>query len=95
VLPVVVKIILIQKALAKTKTELGQGNGVWVIGEREASLVRNPVIFPVDVKTMQVGITPTHANLNRVIRSAILWSLRKSNRRQIIGLMPRRTTLNW
>jgi len=25
----------------------------------------------------------------------MLWSLRKSNRRQIIGLMSRKTTLNW
>jgi hypothetical protein len=30
-----------------------------------------------------------------VAASAIVWSLRKSNRRQIIGLMPRKTTLNW
>jgi hypothetical protein len=61
VLPVVVEIILIQKAFTKTKTELGQSNVLWVIGEREASLVRNAVIFAVDVKTMQVGITPTMA----------------------------------
>jgi hypothetical protein len=30
--------------------------------------VRNAVIFTVDVKTMQVGITPTHGNLNRVMK---------------------------
>jgi hypothetical protein len=53
VLPVVVEIILIQKAFTKTKTELGQPNAVWVIGEGEASLVRNAVIFAVDVKTMK------------------------------------------
>src|SRR6266436_8111832 len=68
VLPVVVEIILIQKAFTKTKTELGQPNAVWVIGEGEASLVRNAVIFAVDVKTMQVGITPAHGNLNRVMK---------------------------
>ena len=65
-LPVVVEIILIQKAFAKTKSELGQAKAVWVI-RREASLVRNAVIFAVDVKTMQVGITPTHGNLNGVV----------------------------
>jgi hypothetical protein len=68
VLPVVVEIKLIQKAFTKTKTELGQANAVWVIGERESSLVRNAVIFAVDVKPMQVGITPTHGNLNRVMK---------------------------
>jgi hypothetical protein len=68
VLPVVVEIVLIQKAFTKTKTELGQSNVLWVIGEREAPLVRNAVIFAVDVKTMQVGITPTHGNLNRVVK---------------------------
>ena len=52
-LPVVVEIILIQKAFTKTKTELGQPNAVWVIGEGEASLVRNAVIFAVDVKTIK------------------------------------------
>jgi hypothetical protein len=26
------------------------------------------IIFTVDVKTMQVGITPTHGNLNRVMK---------------------------
>jgi hypothetical protein len=31
VLPVVVEIILIQKAFTKTKTELGQADAVWVI----------------------------------------------------------------
>jgi hypothetical protein len=30
--------------------------------------VRNAVIFPVDVKPMQVGITPTHGDLNRVMK---------------------------
>jgi hypothetical protein len=30
--------------------------------------VRNALIFAVDVKTMQVGITPTHGNLNRVMK---------------------------
>ena len=30
--------------------------------------MRNAVIFTVDVKTMQVGITPTHGNLNRVMK---------------------------
>ena len=30
--------------------------------------MRNAVIFPVDVKPMQVGITPTHGNLNRVMK---------------------------
>ena len=68
VLPVVVEIILIQKAFTETKTELAQANTFRVIGEREASLVRNAVIFPVDVKPMQVGITPTHGNLNRVMK---------------------------
>src|SRR6202007_1426387 len=41
------------KAFTKTKTELGQPNAVWAIGEGEASLVRNAVIFAVDVKTMK------------------------------------------
>jgi len=68
VLPAVVEIILVQKAFTKTKTELGQANAVWVIGERESSLVRNAVVFAVDMKTMQVGITPTHGNLNRVMK---------------------------
>ena len=36
--------------------------------QRESSLVRNAVIFAVDMKTMQVGITPTHGNLNRVMK---------------------------
>src|SRR5260370_16388620 len=58
VLPVVVEIILIQKAFTKTKTELGQANAVWVIGEGEASLVRNAVIFPVDVKPMNSELLP-------------------------------------
>jgi hypothetical protein len=49
----------LQKAFTKTKTELGQTNAVWIIAEREASLVRNAVIFAVNVKTMQLGITPT------------------------------------
>ena len=30
--------------------------------------MRNAVIFAVDVKTMKVGITPTHGNLNRVMK---------------------------
>ena len=30
--------------------------------------MRNAVIFAVDVKTMQMGITPTHGNLNRVMK---------------------------
>jgi len=68
VLPVVVKIVLIRKAFAEAKTELAQANTFRVIGEREASLVRNAVIFPVDVKPMQVGITPTHGDLNRVMK---------------------------
>ena len=29
--------------------------------------MRNAVIFSVDVKPMQVGITPPHGNLNRVM----------------------------
>ena len=66
--PVVVKIVLIRKAFAEAKTELAQANTFRVIGEREASLVRNAVIFPVDVKPMQVGITPTHGDLNRVMK---------------------------
>jgi hypothetical protein len=30
--------------------------------------MRNAVIFPVDMKPMQVGITPTDGNLNRVMK---------------------------
>jgi len=30
--------------------------------------VRNAVIFAMDVKPMQVGITPPHGNLNRVMK---------------------------
>ena len=56
-----------QKAFTKTKTELGQANAVWVIGEGEASLVRNAIVFAVDVKTIQVRITPTHGDLNGVM----------------------------
>jgi hypothetical protein len=41
VLPVVVEIILVQKALTKTKTELAQANTFGVIGEGKATLVRN------------------------------------------------------
>jgi hypothetical protein len=67
VLPVVVEIILVQEAFTKAKTELAQGNTFGVIGEDEATLVRNTVIFSVDVKPMQVGITLPHGNLNRVM----------------------------
>ena len=37
-------------------------------------IMRNAVIFPVDVKPMQVGITPTHGDLNRVmkVRNAVI-----------------------
>jgi hypothetical protein len=61
VLPVVVQIILVQKAFTKTKPKLSQENTFGVIGEGEATLVRNAVIFPMDVKPMQVGITPPMA----------------------------------
>jgi hypothetical protein len=67
VLPVVVEIILVQEAFTKAKTELAQENTFGVIGEGETTLVRNAVIFSVDVKPMQVGITPPHGNLNRVM----------------------------
>ena len=63
-LPVIEEIILVQKAFTKTKTELGQENTFGVIGEGEATLVRNFVIFSVDVKPMQVGITPPDGDLN-------------------------------
>jgi hypothetical protein len=43
----------LQEALPKTEPELGQADGVWVIGEGEAALVRNAVVFAVDVKTVQ------------------------------------------
>lgn len=37
-------LVFIRKAFAKSKTELGQAKAVWVIDEREGSLVRNAVI---------------------------------------------------
>jgi hypothetical protein len=42
--------------------------------------VRNAVIFPVDVKPMQVGITPTHGDLNRVMKvgNAVIVPLEQS-----------------
>jgi hypothetical protein len=46
----------------------GSANTFGVIGEREASLVRNAIIFAVDVKPMQMGITSPHENLNRVTK---------------------------
>jgi hypothetical protein len=46
---------------------LGQKNTFGVIGEGEAALVRNAVIFPVDVKPMQMAVTPTHGDLNGVM----------------------------
>jgi hypothetical protein len=57
--------------------------------------LRNAVIFPMDVKPMQVGITPTHGNLNGVMEVGNAVVASQSNRRQIIGLMSRRRTLNW
>ena len=42
-------------------------NAVGVIGESKAALVRNAVIFAVDVETIQVGIAPTHGDLNGVM----------------------------
>jgi hypothetical protein len=46
VLPIVVEIILVQKAFTRTKPKFGQKNTFGVIGESEASLVCNAVIFP-------------------------------------------------
>jgi hypothetical protein len=46
---------------------MAQENTFGLIGEGEATLVRDAVIFSVDVKPMQVGITPPHGNLNRVM----------------------------
>ena len=40
------------KSVHERKNRTGQANAVWVIGEGEASLVRNALIFAVDVKTM-------------------------------------------
>ena len=51
--------LLVQKAFTKTKPKLGQKNTFGVIGEGEASLVCNAVIFPVDVKTDADG---NHSN---------------------------------
>ena len=79
-LPVVAEIKLVQEAFTKTKTELAQENTFGVIGEGEATLVRNAVIFSMDVKPMQVGISPPHGNLNRVMEvgNAVVASQKQS-----------------
>jgi hypothetical protein len=56
-----------QEAFPKTEAELGQANALWVIGEGAASLVRNAIVSAVDLKAIQVRITPTHGDLNSVM----------------------------
>jgi hypothetical protein len=67
VLPAVVEVVLVQEAF-KAEPELGQANAVGVIGEGEAALVRNAVIFAVEVKPVQVGIIPTQGDLKGVMQ---------------------------
>ena len=92
-LPEVVEVILVQEAFAKTEPELGQANALRVVGEGEASLVRDAVVSAVDVKTIQVGITPTHGDLNGVMEvgGAVVAPQKQSAPDH--RLMPRKATL--
>lgn len=66
-LPVIVQVVLVQKPLAKPKSEVGEMDLLRVVVERNASRMRHAVVLAVNVKPMKVGIAPAEADLNGVM----------------------------
>jgi hypothetical protein len=95
VLPKVAKVVLVEEPFAAPKVEISQVNRVGgVINEGPADVV-NAEVFAVDPESMEMGVGPSHRDLEGVVEISVVLSLRTKRRRQIIGLTRRNTTLNW
>ena len=94
-LPVIVQVVLVQKPLAKPKSEVGEMDLLRVVVERNASRMRHAVVLAVNGKPMKVGIAPAEADLNGVMEIGDALVTAQQEGRQIIGLIPRSTTFNW
>ena len=70
-----------------------------VVVEPDTALMSDPVVLAVNVEAIEVRIAPPHGDLNGVMeigdRLITAQFLRSRMQRQIIGLTPLKTTLNW
>ncbi len=66
-LPMIIKVVLIEKAFANSQLEVSQMDPLGIVGEPNASLVLHTILAAVDRKTIQAEITPTHGDLDGVV----------------------------
>ena len=65
--PAIVHVVLIKKALTKPQFEVAETDLLRVVVEHHAALVSYAVFLAMNVKAMEMGIAPTHSNLNGVM----------------------------
>jgi hypothetical protein len=63
VLPIVVKVILVQKPLAQTETKIRQPDMSRVIVKTNATLIGDAVLLTVDNEPMKMAVRPPQSQL--------------------------------
>jgi hypothetical protein len=67
VLPEIVEIVFIKKALTQPESEAGQKNLFRIVVKPDATLMSDSVVLAVNMKAMEVEIAPAHGDLDGVM----------------------------
>jgi hypothetical protein len=95
VLPTIGEIVLIEETLPDTPSKVGESHLPCIVGEADATDVGDTILSTVKTKRFRCSSLQPRAVCKVTCSSAMVLSLWTSRRRQISGLMPRRTTRNW
>jgi hypothetical protein len=68
VLPIIRKVILVQKPLAEAEAKVSQPDTSRVIGKTNAPLIGDTVLLPVNEKAMEMTVRPPHSQLKDVMK---------------------------
>ena len=68
VLPIIAKVVLVEKTFAKSKAEARQTNLLGVVVEDRAANVIHTEVLAVNPESVKVGVRPPYGDLNRVMK---------------------------
>jgi hypothetical protein len=68
VLPIIVKVILVQKPLAQTETKISQPDMSRVIGKATAPVIGDAVLLTVDKEPMKMAVRPPQGQLKDMMK---------------------------
>ena len=95
VLPAIGEVVLVEKSLTDTQPKVGQPYLAGIVGKANAADVSDTVLATANDEAVQVFVTPGESRLQGGMQAGEGAVAADEQRRQISGLMPRRTTRNW